>query len=357
MYNKGRLKFILSLLSLLLLISFFNSCKKEKSVSDLIGSAKLAYRSLKDHRYGEIYEYNGKTGESKVLSSMGTGSISDMDYAPKYSPDGGKLAYKTFGGYLRIRNLASGSIAEVTTKNVNQFDWSPDGAYLTWLPNDMSGQIEICKSDGTENRTLTNYSSIFYPMGDSAFNFKCIMWTSGNGLLAAYQGSGFYDDRVVELDIKSGKIKRYLQTNLRIGRADDYTQFHRGTNQFVWASDDSIFISNPVSGSFKKFSAPGAKSVALNPSGNKVAYTIDRLNTYTDIVTCNLNGFDRNEVTVGKGIVDNIKAKANFSPSWLDDSKLVYGAGSLYLVYDDFDKNAREIIGGVKAYGDISIAK
>jgi hypothetical protein len=184
------------------------------------------------------------------------------------------------------------------------------------------------------------------------------MWTNnGNGLHAAYQGSGIGDDKVVELNLRTGKIKRYLQTAVRMGRGDDFTQFHRGTNNFVWAADDSIFMSNPITGSFRKFAAPGAKSVALNPSGNKVAFTIDRLNAYTDIVTCNMNGFDRNEVTVEKGIDDKLKAKANFTPAWLDDNKLVYGAGSLYIVHDNFEKKAEVIVSEIKAYGDISVVK
>jgi dipeptidyl aminopeptidase/acylaminoacyl peptidase len=85
----------------------------------------------KDHRRAQLWQVDrsGRHLEQVVDSDKDVNS-------PQFSPDGTRLAFAS-DGQIKVRDMRSGLVSTLTrvTDGVQQFAWSPNGAYLAFVMN------------------------------------------------------------------------------------------------------------------------------------------------------------------------------------------------------------------------------
>jgi len=332
-------------------------CKKKE---DILSGPMVAYISNDDHQYGEIYIcklYGNKPQRiSKVNES--TQPAFDGEISPEFSPDGRRIKFVglTINNYMKVYDLVTKQLTEM--ERVKHSVWSPDGkqiAYVSYV--DLSRKIKLINADGTNPRDLTAF---YY--GDTAVAFEHFQWQENeNRIIAACQmtHNGIVTDNMVSIDPATGAIKE--KYNLPMKKS-----FTLRGNKIAWIENDSVFIFDLLSKIKNGFAAQGDNPAnpVISPDGARVAYTFVRKYFYmgrqyqcTDIATCNLNGFDRREITINPTIKDETKYKRDFYPFWLSNTELLYSAGVVYKVTDDILPVVEVVAQVTKANGQVQSNK
>ena len=108
----------------------------------------------------EIFTMNGDGSEPQQLTNNGE------NYYPKYSPDGGKIAFVHTGGTnisIQVMN-ADGSNRKTISKEWSAgIGWSPDGSKIAFIFSNQyeavpgNGQLWIMDANGKNKKALTNF--------------------------------------------------------------------------------------------------------------------------------------------------------------------------------------------------------
>ncbi|GIV32621.1 MAG: hypothetical protein KatS3mg031_0156 [Chitinophagales bacterium] len=338
----------------LILILLLCSCKKE----DINNDRFIAYIGIADNNYGEVYICNRDGSDSRLISQVGAKNLSDADYSPEFSPDGSKVKFRGFDFMLRVYDLSSNSLINIEKAFASA--WSSDSKKIAYVKTtDTERQLYITNADGTGQQQLTSYR---YWEADTAIVFNGLAWHPDENVIITRAGvdkinnPGSY---LVKIHPQSGKVVSMYPLNFS-------EKFTLHGNKITWADGDTVFIHDLISKNTTHFVATGEspKNPVFSPDGSRVAYTIDReyqnlengqyVTRYcTDIVTRNLNGYDKRVLTVLEKIPDNTKAKSSFYPFWLSNSELLYSAGNIYKVTDDVSPSVSIIGNNLQAYGQL----
>ncbi|MDW8420205.1 MAG: hypothetical protein RML37_12420, partial [Chitinophagales bacterium] len=219
--------------------------------------------------------------------------------------------------------------------------------------------------DGSGAKKITNYE---YFTGDTSIFFNGIAWYESENVIIS-KGSvqiisnpGVNGNYLVKIHPESGYVTAMYPL--------DFTEdFSLSGSKITWANGDTVFIHNLISKTTSHFVTNGEnpKNPVLSPDGNRVAYIIERSYQYaqsgtwvtkycTDIMTRNINGFDKRELTVNT-IADDTKYKSSFYPFWLSNTELLYAAGKIYKLTDDVSPSATALTDVLFAGGQLQAGK
>ncbi|TVQ03872.1 MAG: peptidase S41 [Balneolaceae bacterium] len=187
-----------------------NTPERERFVTFTPDGKGVVYAALRDGRWSifkttkvreeEPFFYGSTLLQEHVLVS------GDEDkYMPAVSPDGKKLAYIAGRRTLRVRDLDSGSAADLLTPDDlfhmqdgdQYFVWSPDSRWLLvgWRKLLHNAEVLLISADGSERINLTE--SGYYDLNPKWVNKgKQMIWFSNRDGLRSYAASG-----VTERDI------------------------------------------------------------------------------------------------------------------------------------------------------------
>jgi len=333
----------------LALVILTTGCEKENTN---LKKSLIVYISTADHQYGEVYLCNGDGSGAKRISSLNDKTLGDVEYYPEFSPDGKKITFRN-SFTLQVYDIDKEKLVRLS--NIWTSTWSKDGDAIAYLPiSDMGRQIWLVDADGTNERQLTNYYS-FMP-GDTVIYFGGVQWHPTENKIIA---RGFFDNisqpSLVKIDAVSGLITEIYPLRF----AEEFTL--RG-NKITWVNGDSVFVHDMVARATSHFIAANEtpKNPVLSPDGSRVAYTSNMSYTYngktyvgTEIVTCNLTGFDKRIVTTNSDIENSFKYKSSFYPFWISNRELLYSAGNIYKVKDDVNPSAKIIGKALQAGGQL----
>lgn len=333
------------------LVLFIVGCEKENAN---LKKSLIAYISTADHKYGEVYLCQGDGTNAIRISSLNDKTLLDVEYFPEFSPDGKRVSFRNMFT-LQIYDIESYNLIRLT--GVWTSAWSNDGSAIAYSPiSDMGNQIWLVNADGTNERQLTNYYS-FMPI-DTTIAFRGIQWhPTDNKIIASalYKSNNINQSSLVKIDAVSGFVTEMYPLRL----TEEFTL--RG-NKITWVNGDSVFVHDMVARTTSHFIAANEtpKKPVLSPDGSRIAYTRDmsysyKGNTYvgTEIVTCNLSGFDKRIVTTNPDIEDSFKYKSSFYPFWISNSELLYSAGNIYKVKDKVNPSAKIIGQALQAGGQL----
>ena len=124
--------------------------------------SKIAYCSLRDTIYSQIYVMNSDGSNQKRLTDVKTGDAC----GPAWSPDGKRIAYYAFANTQPSRNPEiwlmdpDGSNPKKLTDHGMDPSWSPDGHQIAFASHrDGIYQIYAMNADGSNVRRLTKDKS------------------------------------------------------------------------------------------------------------------------------------------------------------------------------------------------------
>jgi TolB protein len=124
--------------------------------------SKIAYCSLRDDQYSQIYVANSDGTSEKRITKIGTGD----SCGPVWSHDGKKIAFYSFALTHPSRNPAiwmmdpDGSNMKRLAEHGLEATWSPDDKQIAFASNrDGRFQIYAMNADGSNPRRLTNDKS------------------------------------------------------------------------------------------------------------------------------------------------------------------------------------------------------
>lgn len=334
------------------------ACKKEKTENVIPSSGKIVYISTVDHNYGEIYLCNSNGSDNKRISELGSKNLLDAELEPEFSPDGKKVKFRALSDYwLKVYDMNSGSLLKIAKAWTSA--WSSNSnqiAYISFL--DLDRPIYIVNSDGSNPQKLTQYS--YYENFDTSLTFNGIAWYEKENVIIACSGGSMNNlsgTFFTKIDPQTGKILSIYPLNFN-------ENFSLRGDVITWSNVDTVFFHNIASKNTSYFIASGEKPLkpVLSPDGLRVAYTTNRYYTvgqdtfyYTDIISRNLNGFDKRELTSQNSIPNNTKYKSSFSPFWINNKEILYSAGKIYKIKDDLITEVNALTDVLKAGGQVQM--
>jgi len=123
---------------------------------------KIAYCSMRETLYAQIYVMNSDGTDPKRLTNIGSGDAC----GPVWSHDGKKIAFYAFAMVNPRRNPniyvmdADGSNQKRLTERALEPTWSPDGKQIAFASNrDGVFQIYAMNADGSNIRRLTKHNA------------------------------------------------------------------------------------------------------------------------------------------------------------------------------------------------------
>jgi Tol biopolymer transport system component len=124
--------------------------------------SKIAYCSLRDNIYSQIYVMNSDGSAQKRITDIKTGDAC----GPAWSPDGTKIAYYAFANPQPSRNPgiwvinADGSNPNKLTDHGMDPSWSPNGQQIVFASHrDGVFQIYAMNADGSGVKRLTKHNA------------------------------------------------------------------------------------------------------------------------------------------------------------------------------------------------------
>lgn len=354
---------------LLTSIIFFSSCEDifNNNITPM-GNNKGTYIFVSglDHIYGEVYmcDESGKnlTRISNIISNLPDINALDGDNYPVLSPDNKKVAFKS----LDNNKLMIYNIDDKTLTNIGKVSFGEESKDVAWSPeSDKIAYIEfpsieyqiIIKSADGELKMKTRYTSSSFPLYDSVIMFKQIAWhEDGKRILVSGIQNGAY--HFYEIDVNSGKIIKGHSFPI-------YGEFFYRNDTVIFQSTSQMYYANLKDGTIKPLFNEIIENFTLSPDGQRLAYTVTRDYTYNgniykcgDIMAIGLNGYDKFNLTQTSDIPDESKSSTKkFKPIWISNTELLYAAGNIYLVKDDFKPRASILVKDVKAYGQLQFIK
>ncbi len=119
------------------------------------GSKIVHIRYLRETFSSEIFimDSNGTNPHRLTFNNA-------MDYYPRFSPDGTKIAFTSQsergGPQIWVMNSDGTNPVQLTTTQGFNCDWSPDGEWLVYTDSRAdNGRLWIMRKDGSEKRQLT----------------------------------------------------------------------------------------------------------------------------------------------------------------------------------------------------------
>ncbi len=173
----------------------------------------------------ELWTMNANGGNAKRLLklSAATGVVADYSPAPRWSPDGGRIA---FGAVARAKTLGAALYPNIFVVDVNGGNerqltdndfintmplWSPDGTQIAWTAKDFLNRQNwrgwIMNASGTDQRVF-----LAPPGGDANNGIQPVAWR-GNRLVAAGWTGNW---NVFLADVGGGNLQQITR-----GLADD----------------------------------------------------------------------------------------------------------------------------------------
>ncbi len=358
---KNSLRYFAVLILFIIVQLIMVQCKKEP-IDPPMPEGKFVYISTKDHNYGEIYLCNADGSDNKRISPLSTGSFSDMDVYPEVSPDRKKIKFRNHLDLkFSVYDIASGQLTTINDK-CYQMIWLGKTGKLAYVPAfplpGITGQIFTVNSDETNIQQLTFYNPTV-PNSDTSISFNDkLMWYEKEQVIIAY---GIMDYPTTQ--------KMFYKINPANGRIVGTFSYNGGfgniqNNKMIGCNGDTIFIFDLITHQERKIILEGQspQNAVLSPDETRIAYIKDKEYQYngrnyycTDIVTCNLNGYDKRIVT--EVIADHTKYKSSFSPFWISNNELIYSAGHIYKITDDIQPSYTIMVENVKAGGQIQFFK
>ncbi len=350
---------LLSIFSVLTSLLLVTACKKKEKEPYLpIEKGTIAYISTADHNYGEIYTCAMNGSGAKRISDLGAKNLSDSEYSPEFSPDGSKIKYRGFDFMIKVYDLNTQT--NTTIAKAFDSDWSPDGkkiAYINLL--DLDRQIRIANADGSNDKPLTNYNAY----SDTSIFFSGLVWHSTEDIIITRAGYNAIP-HLIKISPQNGKVTDMYPLNF-------HEYFTLRGNKITWANGDTVFFHDLISKNTTYFVTSGEspKNPVLSPDGSRVAYIYDRTYAYvnqnkdtvyrkvTDMISRNINGYDKRELTINNAIPDDTKYKSSFYPFWLSNTELLYSAGKIFKITDDVSPNVNAITDNLKAGGQLQVFK
>jgi hypothetical protein len=295
-----------SILLLLLFIISISACNKVKRKEKL----DLFFLSTKDISGGAVYHWKkDQDGFSSINDILNVGLLY-MDKKLRISEDRKFLIFETENFKSKIYDIQNASIVQEVPYYVD-FDFNTsnqDLYYIEWA------------GDAFINRIGSSGSSILSEAGNY---IKCVRYyQKNNSILASREG------KIREINPTTGQV---LSESTDIG----VVKFSVYGNYIVYISNNKVCVYNLTDK--VKYELPeseGAVSAAISPDYKRIAYC-RYTDGYRDIVTSDLDGKNRYEITAEYIKKDNInKGGADETPFWFDEDWLTYGNGHIVLIKD-----------------------
>jgi tricorn protease len=181
-----------------------NTPERERFVTFTPDGKGIVYAALRDGRWSIFKTAKVRDEEpffygSTLLQEEVVVSGEEDKYMPAISPDGKKLAYIAGRRTLRVRDLDSGSTADLLTPDDlfhmqdgdQYFVWSPDSRWLLvgWRKLLHNAEVLLISADGSERINLTE--SGYYDVNPTWVNKgRQMIWFSNRDGLRSYAASG-----------------------------------------------------------------------------------------------------------------------------------------------------------------------
>jgi Tol biopolymer transport system component len=210
-----------------------------------------------------VADYESATGDIFVVNRDGTGLKqltfdSEMDDQPAWSPDGTKIAFRSFQtqllGDIWVMNADGSNQVKLTpdplpaTTDELQPSWSPDGTRIAYSSN-AGGNVDLwtMRADGSDKRRLTETPDYDTEPTWSPDGLRIAFRRSTNQIssdLAVIDAAGGEVTRFVQPGdavapawSPGGKLIAYAVHPLGGGSPQIYTMFPDGTNVTLRTSD------------------------------------------------------------------------------------------------------------------------
>jgi Tol biopolymer transport system component len=208
---------------------------------------------------------------------------------PAWSPDGSRIAYVNFDGYLFVNNADGTGRRKLTTKEVTEYApaWSPDGRRIAY--EDLFN-VHLINADGTQPRQLTHEPGPTQPMPAWSPNSGSIVFVSrrdGNFEIYRMKADGTNQIRLT-------RASDACSTSATLC-GDRYPSWSPDGRKIAFTSDrdgnDEIYVMNPDGSGQKRLTrSPGADvKPKWSPDGTRIFFTTNRYGN-ADVFSMNPDG-------------------------------------------------------------------
>lgn len=269
---------MIKLLSLMLFIVLFNSCKDDDTIIQndppppTSGAYEIDFQpSWSPNGHTIAYHHRDSTYETAgiyLIDSNGTNKrllIGDMSFSPDFSPDGNWITFAN-GQIFKIK-INGDSLTRLTNAGNNRFpSWSSDGNWISYDSdfNDPNGAYFtwIIRADGSGARRIGGvvYAD-WYPNN---------IFLLGVGLFDEFYRVNNYDTLKMKLTNLSQSNPDYFDNKYpKISPADSKIIF---SSQYKQAINFQIFTVNTDGANLIRLTTTQGCSPAWSPDGEMIVY-------------------------------------------------------------------------------------
>jgi len=220
--------------------------------------SRIAYESCY-FNYWDIYDY--VCGIAVLADGVET-TVASAGYTPKWSPDGGRIAFTGSSGYPKIQIVSLADLSVYNLTGGQGFDWSP-----AWSP-DGSSIAFISDRTGTQELYRVN--------------------TDGTGLVRLTTAIGFNgwfawspDGRTIALAQEIGGVSDLYRINPDGSSSVRLTSGLGGIGEIEWSSDSTrilfdcgteVCVINANATGFARLTATSGRSGVFAPGDGRIAF-------------------------------------------------------------------------------------